>query len=170
MEPIITVDRVIKRFGRVRALDGLSLTIPAGVIYGLLGPNGAGKTTLIRILATLLSTDAGVVRIAGFDVRGNPDAVRARIGLAGQHAALDNHLTGRENTEMVGRLHGLSRHDARARTSSVLEAPKGSTAANCQYACRPRVAWGLHRSSMPGVGTGASVRCRPATAAQVRGA
>jgi daunorubicin resistance ABC transporter ATP-binding subunit len=122
VEPIITVDRVVKRFGRdVRALDGLSLTIPAGVIYGLLGPNGAGKTTLIRIMATLLPADAGVVRVAGFDVRGNPDAVRARIGLAGQYAAVDNHLTGRENTEMVGRLYGLSRQDARARTAAVLE-------------------------------------------------
>jgi ABC-2 type transport system ATP-binding protein len=122
VQPIITVDRVVKRFGRdVRALDGLSLTIPAGVIYGLLGPNGAGKTTLIRILATLLPADAGVVRVAGFDVRGNPDAVRARIGLAGQYAAVDNHLTGRENTEMVGRLYSLSRRDARARTTTVLE-------------------------------------------------
>ncbi len=121
-EPVITVDGVVKRFGRdVRALDGLSLTIPAGVIYGLLGPNGAGKTTLIRILATLLPADAGVVRVAGFDVRRDAEAVRARIGLAGQYAAIDNHLTGRENTEMVGRLYGLSRRDARTRTATVLE-------------------------------------------------
>jgi ABC-2 type transport system ATP-binding protein len=121
-EPIITVDRVVKHFGRdVRALDGLSLHIPAGVIYGLLGPNGAGKTTLIRILATLLPADAGVVRIAGFDVHHQPEAVRARIGLAGQYAAVDNHLTGRENIEMVGRLYGLSRRDARTRATVVLE-------------------------------------------------
>jgi len=122
VEPIITVDRVVKRFGRdVRALDGLSLTIPAGVIYGLLGPNGAGKTTLIRILATLLRADAGVVRIAGFDVGRDAEEVRARIGLAGQYAAVDNHLTGRENIEMVGRLYGLSRRDTRARTATVLD-------------------------------------------------
>ena len=122
VEPIITVEGVVKRFGReVRALDGLSLRIPVGIIYGLLGPNGAGKTTLIRILATLLAADEGVVRVAGLDVRQQADAVRARIGLAGQYAAVDGHLTGRENVEMVGRLYGLSRPDARARTRVVLD-------------------------------------------------
>ena len=122
MESIITVEGVVKRFGRdVRALDGLSLRIPAGIIFGLLGPNGAGKTTLIRILATLLAADEGVVRVAGFDVRHQAEAVRARIGLAGQYAAVDDHLTGRENVEMVGRLYGLSRRDAQARTSVVLD-------------------------------------------------
>jgi len=120
--PVIAVDRVVKRFGRsVRALDGLSLQIPEGIIYGLLGPNGAGKTTLIRILATLLPADAGSVRVAGFDVRHDPEAVRARIGLAGQYAAVDDHLTGRENVEMVGRLYGLSRREARSRASTVLD-------------------------------------------------
>jgi ABC-2 type transport system ATP-binding protein len=122
VEPIIAVEGVVKRFGReVRALDGLSLQIPAGIIYGLLGPNGAGKTTLIRILATLLLADEGVVRVAGLDVRRQAKAVRARIGLAGQYAAVDGHLTGRENVEMVGRLYGLSRRQARARTSVVLD-------------------------------------------------
>ena len=121
-EPIITVDRVVRRFRRdVTALDRLSLDVPEGLIYGLLGPNGAGKTTLIRILATLLPADAGVVRVAGYDVRANPDAVRARIGLAGQYAAVDIHLSGRENVEMVGRLYGLSRRDARTRAAMVLE-------------------------------------------------
>ena len=122
MEPIITVEGVVKRFGReVRALDGLSLHVPAGIIYGLLGPNGAGKTTLIRILATLLAADEGVVRVAGLDVHRQAEAVRDRIGLAGQNAAVDGHLTGRENIEMVGRLYGLSRRQARARTSVVLD-------------------------------------------------
>jgi daunorubicin resistance ABC transporter ATP-binding subunit len=122
VEPIITVERVVKRFGReVRALDGLSLHVPAGIIYGLLGPNGAGKTTLIRILATLLAADEGVVRVAGLDVHRQAEAVRGRIGLAGQYAAVDGHLTGRENIEMVGRLYGLSRRQARARTSVVLD-------------------------------------------------
>jgi len=122
VEPIITVEGVVKRFGReVRALDGLSLHVPAGIIYGLLGPNGAGKTTLIRILATLLAADEGVVRVAGLDVRRQAEAVRDRIGLAGQSAAVDGHLTGRENIEMVGRLYGLSRRQARARTSVVLD-------------------------------------------------
>jgi daunorubicin resistance ABC transporter ATP-binding subunit len=120
--PVIAVDRVVKRFGRdVRALDELSLDVPEGVIYGLLGPNGAGKSTLIRILATLIPADAGVVRVAGFDVRRDPEAVRARIALAGQYAAVDNHLTGRENVEMVGRLYGLSRRESRSRASAVLE-------------------------------------------------
>jgi ABC-2 type transport system ATP-binding protein len=122
VEPIITAEGVVKRFGReMWALDGLSLRIPAGIIYGLLGPNGAGKTTLIRILATLLAADEGVVRVAGLDARHQAEAVRARIGLAGQFAAVDGHLTGRENVEMVGRLYGLSRRDARTRTTVVLD-------------------------------------------------
>jgi ABC-type multidrug transport system ATPase subunit len=99
---------------------GLDLTVEPGIVYGLLGPNGAGKTTLIRILATLLRPDAGVVRVAGIDVRRDPDAVRTRIGLAGEYAAVDDHLTGRENVEMVGRLHGLTRRDARRRAAEAL--------------------------------------------------
>jgi daunorubicin resistance ABC transporter ATP-binding subunit len=120
-QPIVTVDRVVKSFGEVRALDGLSLDVPEGIIFGLLGPNGAGKTTLIRILATLLPADAGVARVAGADVRREPDRVRERIGLAGQYAAADGHLTGRENIELVGRLYGLSRRDARTRAAAVVE-------------------------------------------------
>jgi ABC-2 type transport system ATP-binding protein len=120
-QSIITVDDVVKRFGGVRALDGLSLDVPAGIIYGLLGPNGAGKTTLVRILATLLVPDGGIARVAGFDVRRAPDRVREHIGLAGQHAAVDDHLTGRENIEMVGRLYGLSRRDVRRRAGVVIE-------------------------------------------------
>jgi daunorubicin resistance ABC transporter ATP-binding subunit len=121
-ESIIEVDQVVKRFGGgPPALDGLSLSVPAGIVYGLLGPNGAGKTTLIRILATLLPADSGVARVAGFDVRRQPAAVRQRIGLAGQHAAVDGHLTGRENVEMIGRLYGLSRRDAKARAAAVVE-------------------------------------------------
>jgi ABC-2 type transport system ATP-binding protein len=121
-DPIITVNEVTKQFRRgTRALDGLSLTIPPGVIYGLLGPNGAGKTTLIRILATLLRPDAGTARVAGYDVARHPAAVRDRIGLAGQFAAVDDHLTGRENITMIGRLYGLSRRDAHVRTEQVLQ-------------------------------------------------
>lgn len=120
-DPIITVDEVTKQFrDGTRALDGLSLTIAPGVIYGLLGPNGAGKTTLIRILATLLRPDAGTARVAGYDVAQQPAKVRDRIGLAGQFAALDDHLTGRENIAMIGRLYGLSRRDANTRTEQVL--------------------------------------------------
>ena len=120
-DPIITVDEVTKQFrDGTRALDGLSLAIPSGSIYGLLGPNGAGKTTLIRILATLLRPGSGTARVAGCDVVRNPAQVRDRIGLAGQFAAVDDHLTGRENIAMIGRLYGLSRREARARTEEVL--------------------------------------------------
>ncbi len=121
-DPIITVNEVTKQFrDGTRALDGLSLIIPPGVIYGLLGPNGAGKTTLIRILATLLRPDTGTARIAGYDVARQPAKVRDRIGLAGQFAAVDDHLTGRENITMIGRLYGLSRRDAHLRTEQVLQ-------------------------------------------------
>jgi ABC-2 type transport system ATP-binding protein len=126
-DAIVDVDGLVKVFsgrgpGRhVRALDGLSLSIEPGTIYGLLGPNGAGKTTLIRVLATLLPPDGGVARVAGIDVRADPAGVRARIGLAGQSAAVDEILTGRENVEMVGRLYGLLRRQARQRATDVLE-------------------------------------------------
>jgi daunorubicin resistance ABC transporter ATP-binding subunit len=120
---IIQVEDLVKVFGGtvpVRALDGLDLTVERGGVYGLLGPNGAGKTTLIRVLATLLEPDRGRVRVAGIDVRRHPAEVRARIGLAGQYAAVDDHLTGRENVEMVGRLYGLPRRQARRRAGEVL--------------------------------------------------
>jgi ABC-2 type transport system ATP-binding protein len=121
-EPIIAVEGAVKTFrGGHRALDGLSLRVPPGVVYGLLGPNGAGKTTLIRVLATLLPLDAGTARIAGLDVSHDPAGVRNRIGLAGQYAAVDDYLTGRENVEMVGLLYGLTRREARRRTVDVLE-------------------------------------------------
>src|SRR5688572_21970261 len=111
--PMIAVDEVTKQFrGGSRALDGLTLTIPTGTVYGLLGPNGAGKTTLIRILATLLRPDGGTALVAGHDVVRHPARVRERIGLAGQFAAVDDHLTGRENIAMIGRLYGLSRREA----------------------------------------------------------
>ena len=100
---IVQVEGIVKVFGgEIRALDGISLAVEPGIIYGLLGPNGAGKTTLIRVLATLLPSDEGTARVAGFDVRRDPGEVRARIGLAGQYAAVDEFLTGWENVEMVG--------------------------------------------------------------------
>jgi ABC-2 type transport system ATP-binding protein len=121
---VIQVEELVKVFGGkvpVRALDGLSLTVERGGVYGLLGPNGAGKTTLIRVLATLLEPDRGRARVAGIDVRRHPAEVRARIGLAGQYAAVDDHLTGLENVEMIGRLYGLPRRQARRRAIEVLE-------------------------------------------------
>jgi ABC-2 type transport system ATP-binding protein len=121
---IIKVEGLVKVFGGkvpVRALDGLDLTVERGGVYGLLGPNGAGKTTLIRVLTTLLPADAGSARVAGVDVRQHPEQVRARIGLAGQYAAVDDHLTGRENVELVGRLSGLPRRQARRQAGELLE-------------------------------------------------
>jgi ABC-2 type transport system ATP-binding protein len=120
-DSVIEVDGLVKRFGSgVRALDRLSLRVPVGIVYGLLGPNGAGKTTLIRVLATLLPFEAGAARVAGFDVRREPAGVRSRIGLAGQYAAVDDYLTGRENVEMVGLLYGLTGRAARRRAADVL--------------------------------------------------
>jgi len=115
MTAIVEVDGVARSFGETRALQGVDLEVPEGRVVALLGPNGAGKTTLVRILATLLEPDVGTARINGFDVRSNPMAVRRSIGLAGQYAAVDGTLTGRENLEMIGRLSRLSRLDVRPR-------------------------------------------------------
>ncbi|MQY08830.1 ATP-binding cassette domain-containing protein [Actinomadura macrotermitis] len=120
-EPIVIAEGLHKRFGATRALCGLDLAVPAGTVCGLLGPNGAGKTTAVRILATLADPDAGHARVAGYDVARQADQVRARIGLAGQHAAVDQKLTGRGNLRMFGRLYHLSRRDARRRADELLE-------------------------------------------------
>ncbi|HEX9847762.1 MAG TPA: ATP-binding cassette domain-containing protein [Acidimicrobiia bacterium] len=112
---------IVKTFGEVRALDGVSITFEEGIIYGLLGPNGAGKTTLIRVLTTLLEPDSGKAVVAGIDVLADPVGVRHKIGLAGQFAAVDEFLTGRENVEMVGQLYNLSRDEAARRADDVLE-------------------------------------------------
>jgi ABC-2 type transport system ATP-binding protein len=133
VEAIVEVDGLVKQFnGSVRALDGLTLAVAGGSVYGLLGPNGAGKTTLVRVLATLLLPDAGSARVAGIDVRREPARVRARIGLAGQAAAVDELLTGRENLEMVGRLYGLPRRQARRRADGILERIRLTKAADRQ--------------------------------------
>jgi ABC-2 type transport system ATP-binding protein len=121
MSDAIEVHGVGKRFGEVSALDGLDLTVPAGTVFGLLGPNGAGKTTLVRILATLLAPGSGRAAVLGYDVVRDPLAVRRRIGLAGQFAAVDEELTGRENVEMIARLYRLPKAEARRRTADVLE-------------------------------------------------
>jgi ABC-2 type transport system ATP-binding protein len=110
-----------KSFGKVRALAGVDLAVPAGSILGLLGPNGAGKTTMVRILTTLLKPDAGEAHVAGLDVARQAGPLRAKIGLAGQYAAVDENLTGFENLEMVGRLYHLGRAESRRRADELLE-------------------------------------------------
>jgi daunorubicin resistance ABC transporter ATP-binding subunit len=119
--PAILAEGVRHAFGDVVALDGLDLEVEPGSVFGLLGPNGAGKTTLVRILATLLRPTAGRARVLAHDVVAEPLAVRRRIGLAGQFAAVDAELTGRENVEMIARLYRLPGAEARRRASDVLE-------------------------------------------------
>ena len=121
MTQVIRTAGLVKRYGKVVALDGLDLEVPKGTVLGLLGPNGAGKTTAVRILTTLLDPDEGVVEVAGLDVRSEPGKVRERIGLSGQNAAVDEHLTGYENLEMVGRLYHLGRARSRARARELLD-------------------------------------------------
>jgi ABC-2 type transport system ATP-binding protein len=117
----IVAEGLSKRFGQVRALDGISFGQPAGTVLGLLGPNGAGKTTTVRILATLLAPDGGRTAVGGLDVVRQAAEVRRLIGLSGQYAAVDPYLTGRENLTMIGRLYGLGRQAARRRAAELLE-------------------------------------------------
>ncbi|MFC5751380.1 ATP-binding cassette domain-containing protein [Actinomadura rugatobispora] len=124
MEPTasaVVAEGVRKRFGATTALDGFDLAVREGTVCGLLGPNGAGKTTAVRILSTLLRADGGRARVAGYDVARRSAEVRHRIGLAGQHPAVDEILTGRENLQMWGRLYHLDARTARRRADELLE-------------------------------------------------
>jgi ABC-2 type transport system ATP-binding protein len=116
----ISASGLVKHFGDVHALDGVSFDVPRGTVLGVLGPNGAGKTTAVRILTTILVPDAGSATVAGFDVRADPQSVRRHIGLAGQYAAVDENLTGAENLTLVGRLNHLAKPDARRRATELL--------------------------------------------------
>jgi ABC-2 type transport system ATP-binding protein len=118
--PAIEVLGLGKQFGDVVALDRIDLEVPTGTVFGLLGPNGAGKSTLVRVLATLLHPTAGRAAVLGHDVVDDPLAVRRRIGFAGQFAAVDEELSGRENAEMIGRLYRLPRVEVRARAQELL--------------------------------------------------
>jgi ABC-2 type transport system ATP-binding protein len=120
-EPAISVTGLVRSFGEVKALDGVDLEAPPGSVLGLLGPNGAGKTTAVRVLTTLLRPDAGTVLVTGLDVVRDAVALRSRIGLAGQYAAVDENLTGLENLVMVGRLYGERRAAAKRRGQELLE-------------------------------------------------
>jgi len=119
-EAIIEAEGVVKRFGKVEALAGLDLVACSGQVTAVLGPNGAGKTTFVRTVATLIRPDAGRLRVAGIDVARRPEQVRRAIGLAGQYAAVEPAMTGRENLHMVARLFGRSRRQAAASTDAVL--------------------------------------------------
>jgi len=121
MTPTIEAVGLSKRFGKTVALDGLDLVAEPGQVLAVLGPNGAGKTTFVRTVATLLSPDAGELRVVGRDVRREPAAVRRSIGLAGQSAAVEPAMTGRENLEMVARLFGQDARSARVNSAKVLE-------------------------------------------------
>ena len=119
--PTIEAKGLVKRYGKTIALDGLDLTAERGQVLAVLGPNGAGKTTFVRAIATLLRLDEGELRVAGRDVRTEPAGVRRLIGLAGQFAAVEQAMTGRENLEMVARLFGQDVKTAKANANKVLE-------------------------------------------------
>jgi ABC-2 type transport system ATP-binding protein len=120
-QPAILAEGLTKSFGEVRALRGIDLSVPRGTVLGVLGPNGAGKTTAVRILTTLLLPDGGRALVEGQDVVRDAAAVRRSIGLAGQSAAIQEELTGRENLEIIGRLYHLSWPQARRRATELLE-------------------------------------------------
>ena len=119
--PAIEVAGLTKRFGDVVALDGVDLQVAPGTVYGLLGPNGAGKTTTVRILTTIIKPDSGTARVLGLDVAEEPQRVRASIGLAGQYAAVDEQLTGRENLRLVGQLCHQPKAEVAGRADELLE-------------------------------------------------
>jgi ABC-2 type transport system ATP-binding protein len=131
-EYAVEAHNIIRTFnsGDVRALDGVSLNVPKGQVFGLLGPNGSGKTTMVRILATILSPSSGSATVAGFDVVKQPNQVRRHIGLAGQNATVDENLTGFENLRMIGLLNHLNKAYVVAKSRQLLEDFGLSEAAN----------------------------------------
>jgi ABC-2 type transport system ATP-binding protein len=150
MSDAVVAHGLVKHYGSVTALDGLDLTVPEGSVLGVLGPNGAGKTTAVRVLTTLLTPDAGSATVAGIDVLRHPDQVRKIIGVSGQYAAVDEHLTGFENLDMVGRLYHLGRAPARTRARELLDRfdladaadrPVKTYSGACAGASTSRVRW-----------------------------
>ena len=119
----VTCDNVVRTFdeGAVRALDGVSLNVPTGQVFGLLGPNGSGKTTMVRILSTILTLESGSAHVLGYDVRKQPEKIRPLIGLAGQYATVDENLTGFENLRMMGRLNHMEKSRVTKRAHELLD-------------------------------------------------
>ncbi|PSR62964.1 MULTISPECIES: ATP-binding cassette domain-containing protein [Nocardia] len=130
MPDAIIAEGLVKKYGRLIALDGLDLAVPEGTVTALLGPNGSGKTTTVRVLTTLLTPDAGRATVAGIDVLREPQRLRAHIGASGQYAAVDEYLTGFENLEMVGRLYHLGIQRSKQRARELLERFRLSEAAD----------------------------------------
>ncbi len=121
MKYAFEIQNLHKYYGKVKALNGVTLKATEGKIFGMLGPNGAGKTTIVKVLSTLITPDKGWAKVHGIDVAKDPRAVRTNIGLAGQFAAVDEFLTGRENIVMVGQLYGLRKSEAKKRAEDILE-------------------------------------------------
>src|SRR6195952_2767527 len=123
--PAIEAIDLVKKFAgpadQAPAVDGVSFSVPQGTVMGLLGPNGAGKTTTVRMMTTLSEPTSGTARVAGYDVRTEPDMVRAHMGLTGQAATVDELLTGRENIRMIGALYGIGRKEVRRLGDQLLE-------------------------------------------------
>jgi ABC-2 type transport system ATP-binding protein len=158
--PLLEARGVTVRFGKVAALDGLDLTAPPGEVLALLGPNGAGKTTFVRTIATLQRPTSGQLRVRGHDVVRDPVAVRRDIGLAGQFAAVEPTMTGRENLEMTARLFGHGRPAAQRAAAAVIEqlglAPAWSARRGCSCSTSRPPAWTRPagaRSGMPSAGS-----------------
>ena len=126
----ISVESISRSFGKLLALDNLSLNVDPGTVFALLGPNGSGKTTLVRVLTTLLRPDSGVAHVGDYDVVTQAQQVRSIIGLAGQYPAVDDNLTGKENLEMIGQLYHLGKARARTRSSELLDIFRLSDASN----------------------------------------
>lgn len=121
MTPAIEAIDLVKRFGELTAVDGVSFAVPQGTVLGLLGPNGAGKTTTVRMMTTLSVPTSGTARVAGYDVRAQPDMVRRNMGLTGQAATVDELLTGRENVTMIGGLYGIRRRELKRLGDQLLQ-------------------------------------------------